>query len=401
MAKYQPPQKVLKNYANVLVNFALNRGKGIKKGEVVQVVVPDIAKELALELQNAVLKAGAYPILRIEPTGFEKDFYTLANDEQLTFFPSKYLKAKADLIDHQIGILADPYPRLLSKIDPKKIFKCRDSKKKLMDWIHDKENKGKFSWTLGLWGVEAKAKEVGLSLEDYWGQIIKACFLDMADPIAKWRQVNKQQQKLKQKLDDLKIEYVMVTGPDVDLKVKVGADRTWKSGGGANIPSFEIFTTPDWREVEGTIRFNEPLYRFGNVIHDVFLRIEKGLVVEAKAKKGNKFLQEMIKSKNSDKIGEFSLTDKRMSRITHPMAETLFDENIAGPYGNMHLAVGMGIRECYRGDAGKLTKKDWQKAGFNDAAGHTDIISTTDRTVMAVLPSGKQRVIYKDGMFVI
>ena len=70
----------------------------------------------------------------------------------------------------------------------------------------------------------------------------------------------------------------------------MGADRIWKMGGGRNIPSFECFTSPDWRGVEGWIRFNQPLYRYGNIIEDIYLKFDKGLVVEAKAKKGQKFL---------------------------------------------------------------------------------------------------------------
>jgi len=398
---YTPPKKILKNYAKVLVNFAINSGEGIKKGEVVQLTVPDIAKDLGLELQNAVLKAEAHPLMRLYATGFSKNYYTLANDEQLTFFPKKFLKAKADLIDHQIGIIADPYPRELSKVDPHKIIKARDAKKSYRDWLDKKETDGKFTWVGALWAVEAKAKEVGLSLKDYWQQIIKACFLDHDDPINKWHGIFKMQADIKQKLDDMKISYVRMTGPDVDIKVTIGANRIWKGGSGRNIPSFEIFTSPNWRGVEGWIKFNEPLYRYGNVVKDIYLEIKNGKVINAKAKQGNKLLQAMLKSKNADKIGEFSLTDKRMSRITHPMAETLYDENIGGPFGNTHLAVGMAFKDCYRGNGSKMTKKDWEKIGFNDAAEHTDMISTADRTVTAYMADGNSKVIYKDGKFVI
>ncbi|MGD9129279.1 MAG: aminopeptidase [Candidatus Woesebacteria bacterium] len=398
---YQPSKKILANYADVLVNFALNSGRGVKKDEVVEVIVPDIAKALALELQNTLLKAAAHPLIRLLPTEFSKDFYSLANDQQLKFFPKKYLRAKVNLIDHRIGIIADPNPRELSEIDPKKIIMARDIKKPYFDWLNKKEQQGKFTWTVALWGVEAKAKEVGLSLKEYWQEIVRACFLDKADPIAKWQEVFKLQTEIKNKLNKLKIDYLEVKGPDVDLKVTLGADRIWKGGSGRNIPSFEIFTSPDWRGIEGWVRFNEPLYRYGNVLQNIYLRVEKGIIVEAKAEKGNQFLQAMLKSKNANKFGEFSLTDKRMSRIRHPMAETLFDENIAGPFGNTHLAVGMSYKDCYRGDMGKLKKKDWRAKGFNESAEHTDIISTTDRTVTAYLVDGSKKLIYKKGQFVL
>lgn len=399
--EYQPSQQILTRYAQVLVNYALNSGEGIKPGEVVQCMVPDIAKPLGLALQNEILKAGGHPVIRLMPSGFEKDFYELANEEQLKFFPREYQKARVDLIDHQIGIIADVDPYELKETDPVKIVMARDSKREVREWLVDKETQGKFTWTLALWGVQAKADIVGLSLEDYWNEIIKACFLDEEDPVAEWKKIQGLQNEIQAKLNDLSIEYLTVKGEDVDLKVTLGADRVWQAGSGRNIPSFEFFTSPDWRGVEGWIRFNQPVYRYGNVIRNAYLKFEKGIIVEATAEEGQELLQEMLKSENANKAGEYSLTDKRMSRITHVMAETLFDENIGGPYGNTHVAFGMAYKDCFRGDASKLTKKEWEERGFNDSPEHTDIISTTDRTVTAYLTDGSSQIIYKDGMFVL
>lgn len=396
---YLPPDEVIKKYADVLVRFALNSGKGVKAGEVVDVVVPDVAKPLALALQNSLLLAGAHPLIRLIPTGFDKDFFLRANKEQLTFFPKEYLKARLDMVDHQIGIIADVDPNELQEIDPEKIISSRDAKKEYRVWLVDKETQGKLTWTLGLWGVQAKADLVGLSLEEYWNQIINACFLDKEDPVAEWRELQSFQETLKNKLNDLRIEYLTVKGEDADLKVQLGANRIWQGGSGRNIPSFELFTSPDWRGTEGWIRFNQPVYRYGRVMSGVFLRFEKGLVVEAQAEQGYDLLVEMLKSENANKIGEFSLTDGRMSRITHVMAETLFDENIGGPFGNTHLAVGMAYRDCYRGDAAQVSAKEWEELGFNYSAEHTDIVSTSDRTVTAYLQDGSQKVIYEDGKF--
>lgn len=396
---YVPSQKLLKRYAEVLVNVALNSGAGVKKGEVVQCVVPDIAKPLLIELQNAILRAGAHPMLRMIPSGTDRSFFELANESQLKFFPKDYMKARVDVIDHQIAIIADEDPRELQKVDPKKIILARDSKKEYRDWITDKETQGKFTWTLALWGTQAKADETGMSLEEYWDQIIKACFLDKTDAVSRWKTLLRDQEKLLAKMNAMEFESLHITGPDADLKIRLGADKIWNGGTGRNIPSFEVFTSPDWRGTEGWIRFNQPLYRYGNVLQDIYLEFKDGIVVKAKAKKGNKLLQQMLQSKNADKVGEYSLTDKRLSRITKVMAETLFDENIGGPFGNTHLAIGMAYKDCYRGDKSKLTAAEWDKLGFNDSAEHTDIISTTDRTVVATLTNGKEFTLYKKGMF--
>lgn len=398
---YLPSQEILRKYAEVLVNFALGEKEGIRRGEVVQCLVPDIAKPLAKELQVVILEAGGHMLLRLLPTGMDKDFYALASEEQLIFFPERHMKSRADLIDHTIGIIADPDPYELTDVDPAKIMKQRNAHKKYRDWITDKEQKGRFTWTLGLWGVEAKAELVGLTLEEYWQQIIHACFLDQADPIAQWRQVKALQEKIRDSLNQLSIERLEIRGADVELTVQLGANRIWKGGADRNIPSFELFTSPDWRGTEGWIKFNQPLYRYGNVLEGVELEFHRGLVAKAHARKGNAVLQEMLKTKNANKLGEFSLTDARLSRITHPMAETLYDENIGGRFGNTHVAIGMAYRDCYRGDQKEITKSQWNSMGFNDSAEHTDIISTTDRTVTAVLTDGSSFVIYADGKFTV
>jgi aminopeptidase len=76
------------------------------------------------------------------------------------------------------------------------------------------------------------------------------------------------------------------------------------------------------------MKFNQPLYYHGNMIDGIFLRFEQGVCVEARASSNEKLLQEMIAMPHADKLGEFSLTDKRFSRISRFMGETLYDENI-------------------------------------------------------------------------
>lgn len=401
MKLYTPSRSILEKYADVLVNFALNGGIGLQKGEVVQISVPDIAKPLAKELNIAVLKAGGHPMVRLIPTEFEKDFYTHASREQLTHFPKKYLKQKAQLLDHVISVIADPDPNLLKDVDSKKIMLSREAQYPYREWLFEKQHKKQFSWTLGLWGTQAKADIVGLSLKEYWQQIIKACFLDKTDPVAEWKKLTRMQQAIKEKLNNLKIQYLDISGPDVELRVQLGSNRKWKTGSGCNIPSFEHFTSPNWRGTEGWIAFNQPLYRYGNVIEGVRLEFKKGKVVKSSATKGEKVLKDMLETKNADKLGEFSLTDNRFSRITHPMAETLFDENIGGPYGNMHIAVGMAYKDCYMGDPATVSKKEWEEMGYNNSSVHTDIVTTTNRTVTATLEDGSTKIIYKNGQFTV
>ena|SRR3989344_7041243 len=396
-----PDKLILEKYAQVLVNFALNSGKGVRPGEVVRLSVNECAKPFYVALRRELLRAGAHTLTNYLPDDVSREFFELASDKQLSFFPKKYARGLVDEIDHNIFIISETNKHELEGIDPKKIMKSSIARKPMKDWLDAKENVGKYTWTLALYGTEAMAKEAGMTLEDYWDQIIKACFLDASDPVAKWREVSAENDRLRGKLNSLSIDKLHVLGEGVDLWVKIGRGRKWLGGSGNNIPSFEVFISPDWRGTEGTIEFNQPLYHYGNLITGIKLEFKNGVVVKSSATKNYPVLKEMIATTNADKIGEFSLTDKRLSRINKFMAETLFDENISGPFGNTHLALGSSYKDSYIGDPSKVTKKAWEKLGFNDSIVHTDIISTTNRTVTVFLKDGSQKIIYEKGEFVV
>ncbi len=99
-------------------------------------------------------------------------------------------------------------------------------------------------------------------------------------------------------------------------------------GVGCNIPSFEIFTSPDRRETNGRMRFNQPVFRYGQMIKGIFLKFKNGVIVDYDATENKALLKEIISIPNANKLGEFSLTDSRFSHITKLMGETLFDENM-------------------------------------------------------------------------
>lgn len=401
---YRPSGEILEKYAKVLVNFALGSGKGIKEGDVVFLQSPLSALPLYRALRKQILDSRGHIIgsLGDDMNGSAKYFYEHANEQQLKFFPAKYFKGLVDDVDHRIAIIADHDVHELDKVDPKKMMTVQKSAKPLIQWFDKKEHAGLYTWTIALFGTPSMAKEAGLSVEQYWGQIIKACYLDRANPIARWKKVSAEVGRVAKKLTDLKIQKLHIVGKDVDLHITVGEKRQWRGGGGRNIPSFEVFTSPDWRGTDGWIRFNQPLYYFGPKVEGIELHFEAGRVIKASAKKNERLLLEMLRTdKGASQVGEFSLTDKRQSRISKFMAETLFDENMAGPYGNTHIAVGKSYNDTYQGDVSKLSRKQIGQLGYNESVIHTDMISTTDRTVTATLPDGKELVIYKNGQFTI
>lgn len=408
---YKPSKIILEKYADLLVNFALNEKKGIKKNDVVYIFIHESAKPLLSELRKAILKAGGNMIIDYRPDeddhqsdepgvyNFGTDFYDLASDNQLEFFPNKYLKGLIDQVDHIISIKSAVNRSAFKGVDPEKIIRRQIAFKRYSDWKSKKERNGKLTHTIALYGTEAMAQEAGLSLEKYWNQIIKACCLDKKDPKKEYKIIFDKISDIAKKLNDLKIEKIHLEGPDADLWIEIGEKRLWQGGSGHNIPSFEIFTSPDWRKTEGWIRFNKPLYRLGNLITGIELNFKKGHVIKARAQNNEKLLKEIIKIEGGDKIGEFSLTDRRFSYIEKFMADNLYDENTGGSYGNTHIALGKSFSQCCEGDPVKIKKEDLKILGFNQSAVHCDIVSTSERRVTAFLKNKKEVIIYEDGEF--
>jgi aminopeptidase len=393
---------MLDRYAKLLVDFALGGGAGISRGDVVMVSATDDAKPFYVAIRDAVLRSGGTVIGDYHPGGAGRSALEVASVEQLATFHRAYWRGVATTVDHRISILSTSDPRELDGIDPEKLFAGRRTIRPYREWIARKEAEGRYSWTLAAFGTPAMAKEARLSFEAYWAEIANACFLDDADPIRRWRETFREIGRIKRRLDGLAVETLHVEGEGVDIRFKVGGDRRWLGGTGRNIPSFEVFTTPDWRGTEGTVAFTEPLHRYGSLIDGIRLTFESGRVVEASAKRGEELLQAMIGSdEGASRVGEISLTDGRLSPITRYMGETLFDENRGGPQGNFHLAVGNAYREAFRGDIAAQSRRDWQRLGFNQSSVHTDIVSTAKRTVTATLPSGRTKVIYADGRFAV
>jgi aminopeptidase len=402
---YQPPQDILEKYAQVLVNFALNSGKGIKPGDVVRLSCPLSALPFYRALKKQIIDSGGLIIGSViddMEDGAAKYYFEKATKTQLTTFLDKYYKGLTDQIDHSIAVLADHDPHELDGVDPKKIMLASKTNKPVSEWLDHKENQGKYTWTLALYGTPAMAKEAQISLKEYWDQIIKACYLDEKDPVEANRRVMKEVERVAKKLSSLDIEKVHAVGKDMDLHITLGEGRKWIGGTGRNIPSFEVFTSPDWRGTEGWIRFNQPLYRYGSIVKGIELTFKEGRVVKATAKENEKLLKEMLATdEGASQMGEYSLTDKRLSRITKFMAETLFDENMGGEFGNTHLAVGRSYHDTYAPGPEKMTPALAKKLGYNTSTIHTDMIATTDRTVTAILKDGSSKVIYQNGQFTI
>ena len=391
----------LKRYADVLLwGLTTARSKPFKKGDVVLVRFNLDAIRLAEILESRILEMGLNPVRRMNPTpAMEKNFFGLANRRQLVFDPPGEAELYRNL-NGSIFLHAPASITHLSTIDPKKISRFTLSKKFLRDILEEREQVGLFSWTLCMLPTAELAHHAGLADGDYAKQIVKACFLNRRDPVKQWKTVFKNAAVIKQWMNSMAVKYYHIESARVDLKITPGEQRQWIGISGHNIPSFELFVSPDWRGTSGVYYADQPSYRSGNLVKGVKLTFKKGVAVAALAKSGSDFIQKQLKmDRGASRLGEFSLTDKRFSKINRFMASTLFDENFGGRWGNCHVALGASYADTYSGNVQSLTKEKKARLGFNDSALHWDLVNTEKKRVVAHLADGRRTTIYENGCF--
>ncbi len=358
------------------------------------------ALPLARAIYGKLLLRRFQVILRLNaPEEFSKEFYQRADNKQLSFIAAGEKEFQGG-INGLISLRAPEDLTHLKQVDPARIAQSAVAHKPLREILDLREQKGLFSWTLCNYPTEELAKRAGLSLKEYANQVARACFLNEKDPVKKWKEVTKQITEIGQWLSALPIQTLRVESAHMDFEVLLGEKRKFIAGGGCNVPSFEIFTSPDWRGTRGVYFADLSSYRSGNYVKGVRLEFEKGRAVKADAEQGAEFVRKMLAmDRGAAQIGEFSLTDRRFSKITKFMADILYDENFGGKYGNCHVAVGASYADTFSGPQSKLDKKLKEELGFNDSSLHWDLINTEDKTVTARLKDGTQQVIYERGQF--
>ncbi len=391
----------LDRYAEVLLwGLKIARRGRRKKNDIILIRYDTAALPLAERLYGKLLAAGRRPVQRLMQTAnMERQFFEYTNNQQLTFIPPGEKEFYKNL-NGSIVLMAPESLTHLSHVDPQTMGKALKARKPLRNILDRREETGQFSWTLAMYPTPALAEHAGMTVPEYADQIARACFINRRQPLTHWQSVYRKAQSVKKWLNSLPIKTLHIESASIDLEVTPGAHRQWIGISGHNIPSFEIFLSPDWRGTRGVYYADQPTYRGGNLVTGIRLEFDKGRVVSADAKSGADFLHKLLRTDaGASRIGEFSLTDRRFSRISRFMANTLYDENFGGKYGNCHIALGSSYSDAYAGNPADLTKETKEKLGFNDSALHWDIVNTEKKRVTAHLADGSRTVIYENGLF--
>ncbi len=391
----------LERYADVLIwGMETARRGRYRKGNIILIQYDQAALRLAEILYEKILARGMNPVQRTGLSPFmERSFFTTSQDGQLVFLPPGEKELYGNL-HGRIYLHAPESLTHLKDVDSAKIGKALVARKQLRDIIEKREQRGEYGWTLCTFPTGELARQARTTTEVYADQIIRACYLDQENPVAKGKEIRKSAAAIKKWLGSLRVTWFHVESAGCDLWISPGEKRQWIGISGHNIPSFELFLSPDWWGTKGTYYANLPSYRSGNYVEGVKLTFADGEAVSISTRTGEDFtVRQLAIDKGARRLGEFSLTDRRFSHIDMFMADTLFDENFGGAYGNCHIAVGASYTDTYSGDQTLMTPALKKKLGFNDSALHWDMVNTEPKTVTAHLKTGEKVLIYENGCF--
>jgi aminopeptidase len=357
--------------AKVLVNYSL----ALKPGEKFAIYAPFGASPLVKEVYREALRAGAFVTPRFRWSELDLLLYQEASDEQLTRI-SELDTFENEYFDAELYIIADENTRTLSSADSKRISQRRAARSPLSKRSDERVVEGKMRWCLTLFPTHAHAQDAGMSLEAYENFVFNACLLDQDDPVAGWKQVREEQQRICDYL--MEHDEIHIVSNGTDITYRVGGRKWINADGRVNFPDGEVFSAPIEDSVNGVVTFTYPAIEAGNEVEGIRLTFKDGKVVDAHADKGLEFLNNMLETDAGARyLGEVAFgTNYGITRFSR---ELLFDEKIGG---TMHMALGASY-----GEAG----------GKNDSGIHWDMVC--DLSQGRVYADGE--LCYENGRFII
>jgi aminopeptidase len=335
----------------------------------------------------------------------------LGSDEILTWTPPWLLeRARAMGREHAAAIVVtgDPEPELLSDLDGERVGRTR--MRELSEENLRQTNERLVNWTIVAFPNEGWARTVfgEPDVERLWEQVAYAVRLDEPDPVAAWRDHMATLSARADRLNDLELDAVRFRGPKTDLTVGLLPESMWFSAAFEtswgrehipNMPTEEVYTSPDYRRTEGVVRSTMPLAVAGTIVRDLELRFEGGRVVDVRASAGADVVRgQLATDEGASFLGELALVDgdSRVGQTGVTFFDTLFDEN-----ASCHIAYGDAILSAVRGAEG-LAPDELRARGINHSAIHTDfMIGGPEIAVDGLQRDGKEINIIRDNRWLL
>ena len=396
----------LRRYARLAVRVGAN----VQPGQLLAVNALLEHRPLVEALAEEAYDAGAryvdvlYTDQHVRRTHIER-----AAEEELDFSPPwivKRLEDVGDAGDALISITGNPEPELFADLDGGRVARARmrkasEASLRLSD--------GLSNWSIVAFPNEGWARTVfgEPDVERLWEAVAAAVRLDEPDPVAAWQEHIATLVHRAEALNARRFDALRYRGPGTDLTVGLLPESRWRAAREvargiehvANMPTEEVFTTPDARRTEGVVRATYPLQLQGTIVRGLEIRFEGGRAVEVRAKEGEALMRGHVAiDDGAARLGEVALVDadSRVGRTGLVFYDTLFDENAAS-----HIALGIAIVQAVEGASG-LSPEDRHERGVNHSSIHTDfMIGSRELEIAGVTLEGDEVPVLRAGEWVL
>lgn len=400
---------ILRDYAKLLAIKGVNVQKGQEVIIVAELDQPEFVKILVEECYRAgagkVSVEWTYQPLRKLDVRYQKE-KVLSRVED---WEVEKIKHRVKTLPAMIYLESED-PDGLKGINQKKMAKCLGIRRGVFKPYRD-EMDNKYQWCIAAVAGKAWAKKVfpdvrtSVAVEKLWEAILYTSRAQ-GDGIKNWEEHNADLKNRYEYLNSLgitELHYTSANGTDLTVgllpqgRFMGGSDTLLGSDVeyNANIPSEEVFTSPDRNRADGVVYSSMPLSYQGALIENFWFRFEGGKIVEAHAQKGEDLLNSILDTDEGARyLGECALVpyDSPIRNSGILFYNTLFDENAA-----CHLAFGEGFSACVH-DYEKYTLEEIREMGINNSIVHVDfMIGTKDLCITAKTEDGKEVPIFRDG----
>ena len=402
--------KAIRRYAKLVVR----KGAAIQPGQELVIQTPveraDFARVLADEAYAA--GAGHVTVLWSDEEITRMEYANMAVDYFSTVPAWKREQMNSLATGGAAFLFVDGAdPQALRGIDPKKVETRSRAMREQCDVYRKGLDFGKNVWCIAGAPVTAWARTVfpDLSQDEamlrLWEAILMAARADGPDPQSEWERHNATFEKNKRLLNQYafdRLVYKSANGTDFELGLNQG--HVWAGGAARtvdgtvffpNMPTEEVFTSPDCLRANGVVHSVMPLVHGGQIVRDFWFRFEDGRVVDYGAKEGRDVLKSILEvDNNACMLGECALISKdtpiRQSGLL--FYDTLYDEN-----ASCHLALGMGFPECLEGGL-DMSRDELVAHGVNQSLTHVDfMIGADDLCITGITKSGEEVEVFVDG----
>jgi aminopeptidase len=386
-----------------MAELAVGFGANVQPGQRVQVTASVGQEPLARAIAERAYKAGAVFVnVAYGDPYVQRARLEFGVDDALGYEPEWVVeRVRQHGLQHgaSIGLSGPVAPGVLDGIDPARIGRDRPpGRKQSLENLTEARN----NWTIVPCPTPAWATlvhpdmDAGAALPKLWEQIERVCRLDAPDPVAAWQERMQQLSRACAALNERRFDALHLQGPGTDVVVGLLPTSSWMGGAlttcwglehRPNLPTEEVFTTPDPERVDGVVAGTLPRELDGTIVRDIEVRFERGRAVSVSAAENGGVLRAYAeRDAGAARLGEIALVDGegRVGPLKTVFYDTLLDENAAS-----HMALGQGF--------------DWavgepDRSRINRSEVHVDfMVGSPQVDVTGVTASGERVAVLRAG----